>query len=220
MSLNELLVGKKAIMRGDKYTYSGGMNDDGLIGQVGILPYFIQESSLPALGYGTAGTRGMKCGPSVAGPNSYQTLGEIRSPHIPSLPRSETTGTRGTTLGLPIADKYGPKIVYGETDSYLPNITPFGEGIYDKTNSVLPSNRDFYEEEPEGFRGMKVGHRTQSSERTVIGPEKYPNSVDARLARARMYETSGRINEAIQDYQYVLALYPENITAKVALESL
>ena len=47
-----------------------------------------------------------------------------------------------------------------------------------------------------------------------------PNDVDARLARARRLELLGNTNEAIQDYQYVLSIYPENMTAQVALQSL
>ena len=50
----------------------------------------------------------------------------------------------------------------------------------------------------------------------------YPDDVDARLARARarVFEQLGNKDQAIQDYQYVLSIYPTNMTAQVSLQSL
>lgn len=48
----------------------------------------------------------------------------------------------------------------------------------------------------------------------------YPNNIDARLARAMIYEDLDRINEAIQDYQYVLSIDPENMFARLGVDSL
>lgn len=48
----------------------------------------------------------------------------------------------------------------------------------------------------------------------------FPDNIAVRLERAQIYENQGRINEAIQDYQYILSQYPQNSIAKERLMSL
>ena len=163
-------------------------------GQLGIIPRYKQETSLPMLG----------SGPTILG------RGPITTPY-------------GSQIVYDESDSYMQQsIVYGEMNDSVRTVKEmsYESVVYGEMSSCM-RQRSIIEEKLIEARELEISfNRSQVilSYLDVLSLD--PNNIEALIGKARIFEDIGNECQATKDYESVLSLDPTNVIAKSALERL